>query len=78
LKDLKIVGDLFDLSATINVGLEHIIVHLRNPPPFGRADACYVETDNTVKMLNGSPVAIAFYSIIFGREEWGGDLHFVR
>ena len=50
LKDLKIVRNLLNLFATINVGLEHIIVHLNAPPPFGR-DACYAEIDNTRKML---------------------------
>jgi hypothetical protein len=47
LKDLKIVRNFFDLFASINVGLEHIIVHLSGRLRFGRTDTCYPETHHT-------------------------------
>ena len=39
LKDLKIVRNLLDSLAAINVGLEHIIVHLSDPPEERREKA---------------------------------------
>jgi hypothetical protein len=48
LEDLKIMRNLFDLLATIDVGLEQIVVHLSAPPPFGCSNACYAETINRI------------------------------